>query len=30
VFEISDYSDMDAIYQAIEEKAQPWIKAHKR
>ena len=23
VFEISDYSDMDAIYQAIEEKAQP-------
>ncbi|KMO58342.1 hypothetical protein PZ03_04480, partial [Lacticaseibacillus rhamnosus] len=27
VFEISDYSDMDAIYQAIEEKAQPWIKA---
>ena len=30
VFEISDYSEMDAIYQAIEEKAQPWIKAHKR
>ena len=30
VFEISDYSDMDAIYQAIEEKAKPWIKAHKR
>lgn len=30
VFEISDYADMDALHKAIEEKAQPWIKAHKR